>query len=133
MLKMSQVSLSTASNRAALSAAVKSEAQRIGFELCGICPAVGPTGLNAFHDWLERGYAGEMTYLPNRAAAYEHPRGVLENVRSIVMLALNYRTADASATAPGQARVSRYAWGSVDYHDLIRDKLKKLADFLHEQ
>jgi epoxyqueuosine reductase len=101
---MSHASSSTVSNRTALSAAVKGEAQRLGFELCGICPAVGPTGLTAFHDWLGRGYAGEMSYLPNRSAAYEHPSGVLESVRSVVMLALNYRTSDPPSTVRGQAR-----------------------------
>ena len=33
---------------------------------------------------------------------------------------------------PGEGRVSRYAWGDADYHDLIRDRLNQLADFLYE-
>ncbi|MEX2285441.1 MAG: tRNA epoxyqueuosine(34) reductase QueG [Planctomycetaceae bacterium] len=120
-------------NDAELSSAIKSEARRLGFELSGIAPAVSPDGLSAFHEWLNRGYDGEMTYIGGREAAYAHPSGVLESVRSIVMLAINYRTADTPASEPGSARVSRYAWGSVDYHDLIRKKLQQLADVMHQQ
>jgi epoxyqueuosine reductase len=49
------------------------------------------------------------------------------------MLAMNYRTAEASVTHEGQGRVSRYAWGDADYHDLIHDRLVELADVLCEQ
>lgn len=121
-----------AMNDVELSSTIKAEARRLGFELCGIAPAVTPEGLSAFHDWLGRGYDGEMSYLGNREAAYAHPSGVLEAVRSVVMLAINYRCADPPEVQPGQARVSRYSWGSVDYHDLIREKLKQLADVMHQ-
>jgi epoxyqueuosine reductase len=73
-----------------------------------------------------------MHYLPNRAAAYEHPEHVLEGVRSIVMLAMGYRTAKPQAAEVGQGRVSRYAWGG-DYHDLIRARLDALAGFLRKE
>lgn len=79
-----------------------------------------------------------MQYLPRRAAAYEHPSHVLADVRSIVMLAINYNTeasrSDRSAihSEPSSARVARYAQGSCDYHDLLRDKLKRLADTAHK-
>jgi epoxyqueuosine reductase len=117
---MSIAPLRETSTRSALAQAVKAEANRLLFDLCGIAPAVGPTGLTAFQDWLSRDYAGEMSYLPGRKDAYTHPRAVLENVRSIVMVALNYRTETPPEPGPGQARVSRYAWGSRDYHDVIR-------------
>ena len=42
--------------------------------------------------WLERGYHGHMRYLPERADAYRHPQAVLAGARSIVMLAMDYRT-----------------------------------------
>lgn len=124
-----------------LSAAIKAAAAELGFELAGIAPAVTPEGMHQFLDWLDHGYAGEMDYLPRREAAYEHPRHVLDGVRSIVMLGLNYNTlkfrqqpagaeaadppADGEPTAP--ARVARYALGREDYHDVIRGKLKQLA------
>ncbi len=113
-----------------ITARLKSQAQRLGFEPAGVCPAVSPEGLDHFRQWLSAGYAGEMEYLPARAEAYTHPRYVLDGVRSILMLALPYRTVEPVASQPGRGRVSRYAWGA-DYHDLIRDRLRQLAEFLH--
>jgi epoxyqueuosine reductase len=108
---------------------LKVQARRLGFDLCGVCPAVAPPGIDRFHTWLDAGYAGQMHYLPDRAAAYAHPSHVLDGVRSIVMLAMNYRTAEPISPQPGQGKLSRYAWGS-DYHNRIRSQLESLADWL---
>jgi len=102
-----------------------------GFSLCGVCPAVSPPGTARLDDWLAAGYAGQMRYLADRREAYDHPNRVLDGVRSIVMLAMNYRTAEAAVPRTSQGRVSRYAWGEADYHDLIHDRLSTLAEFLH--
>ncbi len=115
----------------ALSDAVKAEALRLGFDLVGITPATVPGGLENFHDWLRRGYDGEMAWLSRREEAYEHPRNVLAGVRSVIMLALNYRTDEPAPPCPGTGRVSRYAWSDADYHAVARERLKLLADFLH--
>lgn len=119
--------------RANLTDAVKSAARQIGFELVGIAPAISPAGFPKLQEWLQAGFAGEMQYLARREAAYEHPRHVSATVRSVVMLAINYRTAEPAAPASNEGRVARYAWGSADYHDLLRDRLRRLADYLHQQ
>lgn len=130
-MTVSAVSDSDATTRAELSAAIKAEARRLGFDLAGIAPAVSPGGLNHFQNWLQRGFAGEMNYLKRREAAYEHPDKILKRVRSVVMLAVNYRTADPKPADPNHGLVSRYAWGTEDYHDVLREKLRRLADFVH--
>ena len=111
-----------------LTSALKQEALRLGFDLVGVCPAVTPPGLERFRDWLASGHAGQMRYMTDRAAAYEHPSHVLDGARSLLMLAVNYRTVEPVPSGPGQGRVSRYAWGA-DYHDVIRRRLRRLADF----
>ena len=108
---------------------LKARAGELGFDLCGICPAVPPPGAGRLQAWLAAGYAGQMHYLPDRADAYARPQSVLAGARSIVMLAMNYRTAEPIAPQPGQGKVSRYAWGH-DYHEIIRDRLAKLADWV---
>lgn len=105
---------------------LRQEAIRLGFQRVGVCPAVTPTGIDRFHEWLAAGYAGEMDYLPARSHAYDHPRHVLDGARSLVVMAMNYRTEEPRPVEPGQAIVSRYAWGPADYHDLIHDRLKQL-------
>ena len=118
---------------AAITQTLKEKAHALGFQLTGVCPAVTPSGFSRFGEWLASGYAGQMHYLADRSAAYEHPRHVLDGVRSVVMLAMSYRTAEPVEPSAGAGRVSRYAWGSVDYHDLIRERLHTLADHLREQ
>ena len=78
------------------------QARGVGFDLCGIAPAVtattqasGETALDGtfeelvhLPEWLARGYAGEMNYLsdPRRG----DPRLVLDGARSLIVVALNY-------------------------------------------
>ncbi|MDB5386019.1 MAG: queG 1 [Planctomycetaceae bacterium] len=113
---------------------IKAEAQRLGFELVGIAPAVSPVGFSALKDWLDHGYAGEMQYLQRRREAYGNPESVLPGVRSIIMLGKNYKTAEPDdPSASTDARVSRYAWGTADYHDVLRKLLKQLAAFVKQQ
>ena len=112
----------------ALTDALKREALRLGFDLAGTCPAVTPPGIGRFRRWLAAGYAGQMHYLVDRAEAYEHPRHLLDGVQSVLMVATSYRTVEPSPADAGKGRVSRYAWGK-DYHDLIRSRLRSLADF----
>ena len=80
-----------------------------------------------------------MKYIERRKDAYQHPEHVLPQVRSVVMLGLVYGSGGASRresvvdthTQPAP-RIARYAQGTRDYHDVIRDKLKQLADSLHQ-
>jgi len=112
---------------------LKNEAHRLGFGLAGACPAVTPSGIDRFHQWLQQGHAGQMTYLVERSAAYEHPRHVLPGARSLLIVTLNYRNAEPIPTRPGFGRVSRYAWGSGDYHDVIHPRLKQLVRLIKQR
>ncbi|MEQ8853769.1 tRNA epoxyqueuosine(34) reductase QueG [Gimesia sp.] len=115
------------------SALIKRLAREVGFDLAGIAPAVTPIGYHSFLDWLNQGYAGEMSYLERRKEAYEHPRYVMSSVRSVLMLTLNYQTEEPPEVTGTEARVSRYAWGTTDYHKVIRKKLKQLSRLIREQ
>jgi len=109
-------------------AELKQDAHALGFQLAGVCPAEPAAGMDRFRQWLAAGYAGHMRYLPRREKAYADPRYVLEGVRSILMLGMNYRTAEPRRCGPCQGRVSRYAWGPQDYHSIIHERLRELAD-----
>jgi epoxyqueuosine reductase len=126
---------------ASLTADLKAEARRLGFDLVGVAPAVAPPGYPSFLAWLDRGYAGEMAYMERRREAYAHPSGVMPAVKSVVMLGLNYgvkggvrdeeNPQSAIRNPHSPARVASYARSDADYHDLLRGRLRSLADFLH--
>jgi epoxyqueuosine reductase len=111
---------------------LKDEARRLGFSLAGVTPAVRPAGFARLQQWLDNRYDGTMTYLRDRLDAYADPQHVLEGVRSVMMLALPYRTREPADPKPGHGRVSRYAWGPADYHDIIHDRLRRLRQRLLE-
>lgn len=125
-----------------LSTAIRSEAQRLGFSLVGITPAVTPAGFPRLVEWIAQGYHGEMTYIPRREEAYADPGRVLTGARSVIALGMNYEGtlgdgtrgdgtpgAEPDGPSPGgvPAQVARYARGSRDYHDLIRERLAELV------
>jgi epoxyqueuosine reductase len=111
---------------------VKSRAAELGFAHVGICAPVAPKRLLELDKWLAAGFGGQMHYIADRRDAYNDPNRVLEGVKSIVMLGMQYSTVEPTAPSATQGRVARYAWGNADYHDLIRDKLHNLADYLRE-
>jgi len=117
---------------------VKQRAREVGFELVGIAPAVTPAGYASLLEWIDRGYAGEMRYIPQRSQAYEHPQHVLPSVKSVIMVAFNYYNVPAEPGSTkddprGLGRIARYAWGAADYHDVLRARLKELAAVLHDE
>ena len=115
---------------AVLTQQLKSKARQLGFSLTGACPAVTVPGAARLDAWLDAGFAGEMHYLADRRDAYDHPCGVLDGVKSLLMLAFDYATVQPVDPPIGSGRVSRYAWGSTDYHHLIRNRLNELAGYL---
>lgn len=113
---------------------LKSQAHALGFDLVGVATAGSPETFAQLNDWLDQGFAGEMSYIERRREAYEHPSHVLQSVQSVVMLGMNYRTKDPpDELRPSHGRIARYAWGDADYHDVLRERLRLLADWLHER
>jgi len=111
-----------------LTAALKTEALRLGFDMAGVVSAVEAPAFELLKQWVAEGYAGKLSYFARRLEAYQHPQGVLEGAKSILMLGLNYRTVEPRLPEQGEAQIARYAWGK-DYHLVIRQKLRLLADY----
>jgi epoxyqueuosine reductase len=111
---------------------LKEQAKAVGFDLAGIAPATPADGFARLQDWLAHGYAGDMDYMQQHGHARGHPSSILPDVRSVLMVALNYNPARGLADTNAKARIARYALGT-DYHDVLRDKLKQLLAWLQEQ
>lgn len=75
-----------------------------------------------------------MAYLNNRFEERADPVAYLPGAQSVICVALNYYTElePVPANESGRhGRVARYALGD-DYHELIKDRLHSLADWLRE-
>lgn len=123
---------SSHSDSGVTSASLKEAARSFGFDLVGITPAGSPTTFSRFKEWLDSGHAGEMTYLPRRLDAYDHPDRVLEGIRNVVMLGMNYAPPRERDHQQG-LKIARYARGKRDYHDLIRERLKELTRWIKQR
>lgn len=110
----------------ALTAAVKDRARELGFDRTAVGPAAAPPHGAAFEAWLGAGYAGTMTYLARGRADRLDPGRLLPGARSVVAVALSYKP---RAEDPAWRGVAAYARGR-DYHDVMRERLVSLADFV---
>jgi epoxyqueuosine reductase len=103
-------------------------AHECGFELCGVAPADPPEDFARYETWLSRGMAGQMRYLTDRRAEVRRDvRQLLPSARSVICVGKLYNTPDPPS------HISRYAWGSGDYHDLMRAALERMVAMLSEQ
>jgi epoxyqueuosine reductase len=110
---------------------IKRIARECGFELAGIAPAEPPEDFARYESWAQQGMAGEMRYLTDRRGDMRRDvRNLLPGARSVICVGKLYNQQSAPA-APGQAIVSRYAWGQ-DYHDTMRASLEEMAARLRE-
>jgi epoxyqueuosine reductase len=110
---------------------LKAEAHALGFPLAGIAPATEADGFERLRDWLQRGFAGGMTYMQRHAEARRHPESILPGVRSVVMVGMQHENIPPGA-GPLLGRVARYAQGA-DYHDVLRERLKALLAWMRQE
>ncbi len=118
-----------------LSETVKSRALEAGFDLVGIA-AARPTLEAAFYpEWLERGFAGRMSYLEGRRGEMRaDPRSLLASAESVVSVGVVYNTEypySTEADCGERGWVSRYAWGE-DYHRVLTRRLEVLVEVLRQ-
>ncbi len=106
----------------------------VGFDRVGIAPATDLPELAHFPEWLARGHAGRMDYLPDPRR--RDVRVLMPSARSVICCALVYDTPQPRSTEtppdPKRGWLSRYAWGN-DYHDIVRERLERLHAALAEK
>jgi epoxyqueuosine reductase len=126
----------SALDRHQLAAGIKQFARgRLGFDLVGIAAAEPSAHREHFRKWLDDGKAGAMDYLARRFDERVDPSAYLPGAKTAVCVALNYHAKLDPVSAEDQghhARIARYALGD-DYHELIKNRLYDLADWIREQ
>ena len=107
----------------ALEEMIKAQAYGLGFDLAGIT-TLGPMETSAaFDDWIGRGYAGQMHYLPRGAEKRRDSRLPVPGTASAIVVALDYGGAEPAGP------IARYARGD-DYHDVMTARLDELHRWL---
>jgi epoxyqueuosine reductase len=107
-------------------------ATALGFDSIGITSAEPLVHGGRLRAWVAQGFAGEMGYMSRDVERRVDPSCVLPDVRSIIVLGMNYYTAPAvPEESSGRGWIARYAWGQ-DYHAVLGDKLKALVAFIRE-
>ncbi|MGX1318181.1 epoxyqueuosine reductase [Bradyrhizobium sp. USDA 377] len=116
-----------------LKAQLTREARALGFDCVGItAPGTIEAAGKHFLAFIASGGHGDMDWLAAQPERRVDPRGLWADVRSVIMLGVNYGPdSDPLAILKQRTRaaISVYAQGD-DYHDLIKKRLKALARWL---
>jgi epoxyqueuosine reductase len=116
-----------------LKQALAREAQALGFDCIGVAaPDATIEAAGHFREFLAIGAHGDMDWLAHNPERRADPRGLWPEVRSVIMLGVNYGPDhDPLAILSERMRgaISVYAKGD-DYHDVIKKRLKTLARWL---
>ena len=117
---------------ATLTKLIKSEANRLGFEYCGVSKAdFLEEEAPRLENWLNKNMNGSMTYMENHFDKRLDPRLLVPGAKSVISLLLNYFPSEKQVddSAP---KISKYAYGK-DYHFVIKEKLNLLLLYIKEQ
>ena len=128
-------------SREQLTNTAKTAAAEAGFDLAGVAtlqPGDFPE-LNAYSEWVDSGYAGEMKYMERRTSSGHLQRSSATNAapwaRSIIVCAVNYNTDRPYSTRSHDSQrgwISRYAWGECDYHNALMPRLRQVDEAIRK-
>jgi epoxyqueuosine reductase len=88
--------------------------------------------LTHYEDWLERGFSAGMDYMKRNPQFRASPQLLYPGSRSAIIVSVSYYTEKPASPGPFFGSVARYAVG-LDYHAVIRRKLRELRDSLAEK
>ncbi len=114
-------------------AALKAEAYRLGFWLCGVTTPEPPAHLDTYTAWIHAGRHADMAYLasPRALTARANPDSLMPGCQTIIALAAPYPAPPAS-TAADAGMIAGYA-KSTDYHNVFPPRLEALAEWISSQ
>jgi epoxyqueuosine reductase len=105
---------------------VKAQAYGLGFDLVGIT-SLGPMETaEAFDAWIEKGYAGDMDYLPRGAEKRRDSSLPFPGAATAIVVGLDYGGREPNGP------VARYARGD-DYHEVMTERLNELHRWLQRE
>ena len=120
----------------ALANNIKLWAKELGFADAGITGTDLKTEEQHLQKWLDAGYHGEMGYMASHGMTRARPAELVPGTLRVISVRMDYLPKGAGFATnladPTQAYISRYALGR-DYHKLIRNRLKQLAERIKQE
>ena len=111
---------------------IVAEAERMGFDACGIAQATALEEESAHvEQWLESDCEGEMGYLTRNKEKRYDPRLLVEGTKSIVTVLYNYYPKQCIGDSD-RFKIAKYAYGA-DYHDVLKRKMRQLLEGIEAQ
>jgi epoxyqueuosine reductase len=114
---------------------IKRKTLELGFDIVGVTDAspLDTEQMEFLADWLKAGYAARMNYMHRNLEKRIDPAKLLENAQSIIVVGLNYKPPTQNLktlnSAKPAGKIAHYAQYE-DYHPFIKNRLRKLSDFL---
>ncbi len=116
--------------------ALAARAIEAGFDTVRVTRPDAVAGAGAgLDDFLANGFHGSMDWMARHADRRRHPSSLWPEVRSIIVLGLNYgpeRDPLEALARRDRGTISCYAQGR-DYHDVVKKKLKQVARWLQAE
>lgn len=111
---------------------IKSTAKTHGFSYCGIAEAIELKAESGFlESWLKNAYHSRLSYMERNIAKRTNPRLLLEEAKSIIVLAMNYYPGEIFQQFT-KYRIARYALGN-DYHLVLKEKSEKMINEIQKE
>lgn len=108
---------------------IKAKAQELGFAACGFSKAEELKKDKAFlQKWLDNGLHAGMQYMENHFEKRTDPSKLVEGAKSVISVVFNYYPEEVQGNGDTPV-ISKYAYG-VDYHFVLKDKLKELLKYI---
>ena len=119
-----------------LSDSIKQHGLALGFQQVGICGTELTEAENHLKRWLENGFHADMAYMANHGTKRARPAELVPGTITVISVRLDYMPPDVECETvlndSSAAYVSRYALGR-DYHKVLKQKLRRLAEWVQDQ
>jgi len=112
---------------------IKIKAKEIGFDDCRIAKIDkfdNTTVLN-YLNWINNNFSADMQYMKRNTEKRFDVTKLVDNAKSVIVVILNYYPQDKQNDK--SYKISKYAYASIDYHKILKDKLYLLFDYINTE